>query len=473
MDDLQLILSQDLEDAWSVLTTKPERKVELEEIEKQLDPDQHSVFDLSVRPDKTVKKVDGKNSDGSDRIVESTQAVNRIAIPMQELIVNRAVGFTLGFPVELKADAEEGGETELRWMVQKVWDDNKLKYKDRALARTLFSETEAAELWYFTADEEYWEKDSIKLRPKIKLLKPSEGNNLIPKFNEYGDLVMFSREYAQLRSIEGVDVEIEILEVWTTEKHVVLEKGEDGIEIVVNEANLLKKIPVIYYSQPYPEWYKVQVMIDRLETLLSNFGDTNDYFGSPMVFVQGAVTGFAAKGEQGKVLQGEKGATAQYLSWDSAPDAIKLEIETLIELIHTSTQTPNISFSQMKGLGNLSGVALKLMFLDAHMKVENKIEVLGEMFQRRINLLKRMCVIADISLEQYSRGLEIEPVFRPYMPRNEKEDIETLTTATGGRPVMSQRTAMTNNSFVVDVDREIEYLEEEEKAASTRQTFEF
>lgn len=473
MYDLQAILSLELDDAWDVLTTKPERNVELDDIAKQLDPEQHSVFDLSVRPDKTVKKVDGKNADGSDRIVESTQAVNRIAIPMQELVVNRAVGFTLGFPVELKADAEEGGETELRWRVQKVWDDNKLKYKDRELARTLFSETEAAELWYFTTDEEYWEKEGIKLRPKIKLLKPSEGNNLIPKFNEYGDLVMFAREYTAKRVVEGEEVEVETLEVWTNEKHVLLEKTDDGTSMVKNEANLLKKIPVIYYSQPYPEWYKVQVMIDRLETLLSNFGDTNDYFGSPMVYVEGKVTGFASKGEQGKVLQGEKGSRAQYLSWDSAPDSVKLEIETLIELIHTSTQTPNISFSQMKGLGNLSGVALKLMFLDAHMKVENKIEVLGEMFQRRINLLKRMCVIADISLEQYSRGLEIEPVFRPYMPRNEKEDIETLTTATGGRPVMSQRTAMANNSFVVDVDREIEYLEEEDKAASTRQTFEF
>lgn len=473
MDDLQLILSQDLEDAWSVLTTKPERKVELDDIEKQLDPDQHSVFDLTVRPDKTVKKVDGKNADGSERIVESTQAVNRIAIPFQELIVNRAIGFVLGFPVTLKADADEGGETDLRWMVQKVWDDNKLAYKDRELARALFSETEVAELWYFTTDEEYWEKDGIKLRPKIKLLKPSEGNNLIPKFNEYGDLVMFSREYTQLRAIEGEDVEIEILEVWTTEKHVVLEKGEDGIEIVVNEANLLKKIPVIYYSQDYPEWYKVQVLIDRLETLLSNFGDTNDYFGSPMVFVEGKVTGFASKGEQGKVLQGEKGSTAQYLSWDSAPEAIKLEIETLIELIHTCTQTPNISFSQMKGLGNLSGVALKLMFMDAHMKVENKIEVLGEMFQRRINLLKRMCILADVSLESFARGLDIEPVFKPYMPRNDKEDMETLTIGTGGRAVLSQRTAMANNTFVADVDREIEFLDEESNKAATRQTFEY
>lgn len=470
---LEDILKLDLEDAWELLTSKPERLVDAETIDKQLDPAQHDVFDPTIRPRKVIKKQDGTNADGSPRMVESLQEVNRIAIPFQELIVNRTVGFVLGYPVTLRADAEEGGETELRWMVQKVWDDNKLAYKDRQIARTLFSETEVAELWYFTEDDEYWEKDGLKLRPKMKLLKPSEGNKLIPKFDKYGDMKMFAREYLITEFVDGEEIEIEALELWTSEKYILLHKTDDGISIVENKPNLIKKIPVIYYSQDYPEWTKVQVMIDRLESLLSNFGDTNDYFGSPMVFVEGEVKGFAQKGEQGKVLQGEKGSKAEYLSWDSAPDSIKLEIETLIELIHTCTQTPNISFSQMKGLGNLSGIALKLMFMDAHMKVENKIEILGEMFQRRINLLKAMCTLADVSLETHLKGLEIAPVFKPYMPRNEKEEMETLTIGTGGKGVMSQRTAMENNPFITDVDREIEHLAEEASEAAKRQTFEW
>jgi SPP1 family phage portal protein len=153
---------------------------------------------------------------------------------------------------------------------------------------------------------------------------------------------------------------------------------------------------------------------------------------------------------------------------------VKLEIETLLELIYTNTQTPNISFSQMKGLGNLSGVALKLMFMDAHMKVENKIEILGEMFQRRLNLLKAMCgKVADSSLEEAVKTLTVEPVFTPYLPRNEKEELETLNIGAGGKAVMSQKTAVKNNPYVQDSEAEMEQIKEEENNAATRQTFEY
>lgn len=469
--ELADILKLDLEDAWAAVTTKPDREVSLDEIQAQLDPNEHAIFDKTKRPDKLVKREKGKALDGKPIIEETTESVNRIAIAYQPLIVNRTVGFVLGNPVTLQADADGPQEEELLAMIEKVWEDNKLQYKDRKVARTLFSETEVAEVWYFDEDPDYWEKDNLTLRPKVTVLTPSEGNKLIPKFDKYGDLTMFAREYSRVDFVDGEEVNVEVLEIWTKEKYILLEKLDD-IEIVENKVNLIGKIPVIYYSQPLPEWSLVQIMIERLESLISDFGDTNAYFGSPMVFVEGVITGFAEKGEQGKVLQGEKGSKAEYLSWDSAPEAIKLEIETLIELIHTCTQTPNISFSQMKGLGNLSGVALKLMFLDAHMKAEDKIEQIGEMFQRRLNLIKTMCAIADISLEEARKKLNVAPVFKPYLPRNEKEEMETLTMGAGGA-VMSKRTAMEYNAYVSDVDREVELLKEEAEAEASRDNFDW
>lgn len=44
--------------------------------------------------------------------------------------------------------------------------------------------------------------------------------------------------------------------------------------------------------------------IERMEELLSNCGDTNDYFGYPSYVVSGEIEGFAEKGEQGKVYNG-------------------------------------------------------------------------------------------------------------------------------------------------------------------------
>mgnify|MGYP007057868075 FL=1 len=82
--------------------------------------------------------------------------------------------------------------------------------------------------------------------------------------------------------------------------------------------------------QPAVEWEDVQNLIDRLEKLLSNFADTNDYHASPKIFTTGTILGWAKKGESGAVIEGEEGATAQYLSWAQAPESVKLEIETLL-----------------------------------------------------------------------------------------------------------------------------------------------
>ena len=45
--------------------------------------------------------------------------------------------------------------------------------------------------------------------------------------------------------------------------------------------------------------------IERLENSISDWGDTNDYFGSPTYFFKGRMKGFADKGEVGRVYQGD------------------------------------------------------------------------------------------------------------------------------------------------------------------------
>jgi SPP1 family phage portal protein len=382
-----------------------------------------------------------------------------------------------GIPVKLKSYALDDAGKKLASMVQRTWDDNKLDYLNRKLARIVFSECEAAELWYLIDDSTFWQSlwakiksvvtgsVSAKFKVKVRLLSASMGDTLYPHFDEYGDMDAFSREYSLL---DENGKPVPHFDVYTAEQ--IVKYVKDGAWVEVDRtANPFQKIPIIYYTQDYPEWYEVQNIIERFETLLSNFADTNDYFGSPMVKVTGKVLGFAAKGEQGKVLQLEKDANAEYLSWEQAPEAIKLELETLEKLIYSLTQTPNISFENMKNMGDVSGVALKLKFMDAHLKAENKIELFGEMFQRRLNLLKSVLGnVVDASLSAQVLTLEIEPVFTPYMPKNTKEEINILSVATGGKPVMSVKTALENNPLVGDIDEELKRLDEEANADTTR-----
>lgn len=68
---------------------------------------------------------------------------------------------------------------------------------------------------------------------------------------------------------------------------------------------------------------------------------------------------------------------------------MRLEISTLLNMIYSTTQTPDISFESVKGLASLSGVALRMLFLDAHLKVQNKSEIFSEYLERRMSITKK------------------------------------------------------------------------------------
>lgn len=420
-----------------------------EDIQKQLNPAEHDVMKNEKRPDKIVTTDNGPK----------TVPVSRIPISMQKKIVRYAAAFLCGNPILLNATIPEGDQllADLYNLVQRTWDDNKLDYESLNLAKFLMSETEVAEIWFpVPADPMYWAGTALEgknLRYRMRIVAPSLGDKLYPVFDYAGDLIAFGREFQQ--TIEGKKVDC--FDVYTETQIYKGTKGDSGFT-VVTEANPVGKIQVIYYSQLQPEWADVQDAIGRLETVVSNLGDTNDYFGSPMVFVQGEVEGFATKGEQGKVLIGKNGGKAEYLTWDQSPESTKLEYEILNAIIHEQTETPNISFEQMKGLGTFSGFALKMLFMSAHMKAaEHERGAFGKGIQRRINFLKAALAKIDTKFEK-ATGLPIKPKFEYFLPKNEAEIIDMLNVATGNKPVLSQESAVALNPLVTDAAAELEKI---------------
>ena len=421
------------------------RSIPIKENLSQYNPDGHKIKDKTSRPDKTVTTDKGTRS----------VSVSRLALPFQKIIVDRAAAFLIGEGIELLASPDTDQEMLLMDMISRTWHDTKADYKTRQLARIWMSEQEVAELWYF--DEKNIWKDlgfEGKTRFRMQTLAASLGDSLYPYFDEYGKMKAFGRGYELDKK--------EYMEIYTESEKVTYLNDGDWIE-QDRKPNLLKKIPVVYYYRDTTEWQDVQDLIERFELMISNFADSNDYFASPMVKIKGNVTGFAEKGEQGKLITMEENADASYLTWDQAPAAIQLEKDTLQELIFAMTQTPDISFKQMKGLGNISGVALELMFLDAKLKTFKHQEEFGEGIQRRINLIRKAMTLINTSVEQ-AGNLHIEPKFNFYMPNNEQELVNMLTTASGGRAIMSRKTAVGLNPFVLDPEKEMEAIADEDAA---------
>lgn len=400
---------------------------------KEYYPQFHKVNNYISRPKKVIVKPDPygvADKFGNVPNVTVFQDLNRVSLALQKLIVSRKTAFVTGGTVNLKSKPLDDTEQRMYDEVQAVWRQNKLQFRNADLFKKLASETECCEIWYSVVN-------GTDVKMKMNIFSPQMGYELIPVFDNTQDLIAFGLKYQVKNGTETTNK----LDLYDSEK---ITKYTQNIGYTWTIENVIKhaygKIPVIYYNIGQSVWQDVQNMIERLEFLMSNFADTNDYNGSPILFAEGEITGWADKGESGKVIQGNGGAKLSYVNWDSAPQSIRMEIEKLLDFIYTITQTPNISFQEMKGIGgNISGAAWDRIMIDAHLNaMDFHNGAYGEGIQRRVNFIKNALAAIDNALN-VAVDLEITPVFSLFSIDDKTDRIDTAMKANGGKPVMSQK----------------------------------
>lgn len=432
---------------------------------KEVNPYMHKVNDRTIRPDKVITVTDSEGH-RSKKIVYK----DRIALALQKKIVDTSVRFLFGNGVEYTFEGEVKDEVKTAF--------NSALYHAKAdsavarAAREVSSFTEAAELWYLSEEEGNRYGFSSPYRLRCRIIGPGTGDNLYPYFDATGDMVAFSREYSV---IDSGNVKHLYFETYTDEMMYKWEcvSGTWQETEGYPRQNMIGKIPIIYARQPLPEWADVEQLIERMEYLLSNFADTNDYHASPKIVVTGQIQRWADKGESGSVIETDEGAKVEYLTWSQAPESIKLELDTLYRMIHTITGTPDISFDSLKGL-NVSGVSLKLMFMDAHLKASEKVrDIWNDYLQRRASVvfafLARMNT-SDAAFVEGCRNAIVRPEVRPYMIQDESTKVSMLTQAVAGG-VMSRRTAIERLGMAVDIDAEERQIIAEGAAGSLADIF--
>jgi SPP1 family phage portal protein len=446
---------------------------------KDYDPANHDVYKKSIRRDKTVNVAElDEEGQPTGKTRKELVRVARLAIPIQKKIVMTSAAF-LGTPV-MQSNPETPIEETMVAGLNQVWDENKLDWGFREIAKKRMSEREVAELWYtqkLETEDTFWGKSGVKSQFKLsrKILARSLGDHLYPVFDDYGKMIAFGHKY----TTKDVDnKEVEHFDIYTDDTFY-FSKRANGLWVYSNNRidysseftsfkNPIGKIPVIYYSQEEYEWQDVQALIDRLETKISNHADTNDYFDSPLLIAKGKIVAMATKGETGKVFEMENDADMKYLTWDQAPESTKMEIDNLIRFIYQYSCTPDISFENMKSLGAFSGVALKMFFQDALMKANDRREKFGECIQRRINYLKTAISVLDVKLKS-AVTLSVKPVFNDILPVNEQERITILSAAVEGK-LMTRDTAVRQNPLVENPEEEIDALDKEKKEADALAT---
>lgn len=381
----------------------------------EYNPAKHKVNDTGVRRDKRVQIPDPDDNSAAPRTITEIVKVNRLAIPMQQSITLNKTAFTTGGKVRYKAlpngTAEENTfKTVLATLRREKTDP----YKNSEICKSMLSQTEVAEIWYSEKDA------NNNVRLKCNIYTPYGGNQLIPVFDGNNDMIAFGRAF---KTKSDNDLDVSHLHVYTIDKLIKYSKSKDTNGWVIDDEIplLYGKIPVIYYSIPQSCWEIVQPLIERVEFLLSNHADTNDYNGSPILLALGTIKGWSRKGEAGKVIEAENGADLKYIESANTPESIKMEWENLMELISTMTQSPNLSMEKMAKLTNASGEALERMLMNAHlgaMDLQNGVYGIG--IQRRLNFLVSAC--SNIFTDCKDGGtLEITPEFGLFRLDNTKQ----------------------------------------------------
>ena len=446
MDLLELLKGNKIKEAIEALKGKEKTSTAGYAAEYENDRKQRNT-QVGKRIDKTV---------GND-----TVTVSKIPIPFQRKIVKSAASFLFGSPVKLSQ--KENGENlknEAFESITNLWDDLRLDSLLLKFCKTVKSETEGT-IVFFTKENTETKKAEIKAR-----VLSNENGIVYPYLDAFGDMIAFGWEYPTKEN----NIDVSYMYVWTAEYNYIFRKEKDWAPAPINPKtpNLFQKIPVVYLSQKNPEWWEVEGLIDTFEMSYSKFVDTNGYFASPMYKVKGAVGSMPKKDDTGKmvkldIVETDKGnivsADLEVLSWDRAPEALKLEFETGKGLIHEMTDTPDLSFDSVKGLGTVSGLALKLMFLGPIIKAKWSEGDYQVVISRILSLLK--AGITNITKETKGNmdELRINTTFTSILPENLKETIEVLSEALGGKPLISQKTALKHNPLVENVEEEMTEIE--------------
>ncbi len=447
------------------LFKEKEREVDHEECASQYDVKQHKIFDKTYRPDKIVNQdiiINGEvqlNDDGSARTMKTIVPVSRIAVPFQKQIVEQRVGFMLSNPIEYNLKSDNPIGKKLIERTKAIMKENRMDFRNKDILRRQMSEMECARMWYFVKADK---NADTKLTLGSKIISPSLGDTLIPLKDEYDHWIAFARKYKikeDNKDIEHYDIYtatdtryyINIDGVWKLDTLF----DSEGKAIPNPVPNSAGKIMIGYYEQEVPEWYDVQPMIERYEVSVSNHADMNDYFGSPILAVSGEVQGFVAKGTQGQILELSADARANYLQLTTPPESILKEQDRLRELILSLSNTADISFDKVKGIGNLSALALKLLFISSTMAAKTKEENFAVSLQRELNLIMAAIVnVIDTSLASGLQFVTSNPTINVYSPKDNIEFNKMLGLAvTDG--IMSVEQAVELNDLIVNKETEI------------------
>lgn len=426
---------------------------ESEAAEKEYNVWKHGILTDPNRQGKEVQNADGKRIDFIRQWnlpINYPQYINEIALV-----------FLYGRPVKwgCKSEGTDRGFVAYTDFIEHTHFNSKV----RQMKRVAGAYTQSALLF-----RTYQNSDG-KADCQIRVLSHKKGDKIYSRWDQYENLLSVAWGY----STKDADNKVtEHFDIFLPEYIFRCQQGQNGWE-VTQEENKIGKIPVIICPQE-KEWAGVEAQIEREEYIHSRTADTNDYFADPhLILNSDIILNMPKKEDSNKtwVVNGETDSSkaAAYLTWDSAPEAKKLEIEQLQNHILSKTFTPNIDFENMKSLSNVTGKALKQMMILANIKAQKHREQHDELMERAASLIKAIIGnVLDVSLKAECDKMQITHEFQDPFGEDVSETIDNLVKAVDGG-IQSRESAVEQSPLTKDPNTELERLKAEQEEASAAQ----
>mgnify|MGYP002549012835 FL=1 len=417
----------------------------------EYDPRKHPVMCKAQYPDIT-------NDDGT------VEFVTRITCNLQQLATKRMTELITGIPVRRVYKPENERQKEVAAYIEKIYERNRIDSVNIERCNMLFAGCEVMTLWYAVEERNNIYGFNSPLKMRCRNFSPMLGDELYPLFDEYGDMIALSVGYTRKKLGKTVSY----FDAYTADRHIKWSNERNsGWEVMEDEVNALGKIPAVYTFRPTPIWEDTSRIVFEIEWALSRNGNYLRKNSKP-VFIVFADEQIQYGDEQSQdrefrsIMQYPKGSTAQYVTWQQAVENLKFYVAELRQSFFTQLQLPDWSYESMKS-NPMSGESRKQLFIDAQLKVKDESGRFIEFYDREVNVVKAF-VKASLPTSYHADidALPVENVITPFTITDEKDTITNLTTANGGKPLISHRESIEMYGHSTDVDKTLQEIAEDE-----------
>lgn len=453
MDERTLIdaLSLSPEKAIELLKTKAIAVPRWSDLVKHYDRKQHAVMS-----DQTALKDKPREDGGVDK---ST----RTSLALEKLASRRMAEFCFAIPVKRIYSGTEGDttKTDIAKAIEAIYKSARINTINIKRGVALFASCEVCTVWFVKEEANTTYGFPSKYKLKCKSYSPMDGYALYPLLDETDDMLAMSFEYER----KEADGKTKHFETYTANRHYHWIETGEGWALKQPPTDIkLGKIPAIYMHRPEPIYQDITDLRSDLEYLISRNGNVLAYNSAPILKVQGEIEGREHRDEVQRIFRVKEGGDVDYIGWTQSVEANKHQADTLLNSIFMLMQLPNLSFENMKGLGNIGFDARQTLLTDAHLKVGSESGDIIEGLEREANIIKAFLKLMNPSWTKAIDEMDIEHTITPFIQGDELGEIRKRITANGGKPIESQLESIARFGWSDNPNETLKQIQREQEA---------